>query len=73
MNLPPSGSVVTFNRKPAGSYASEGKAYRVSYQRPARGGFRFDVHLENVATGTGTFDRAAMWERAVWSVVEAVA
>jgi hypothetical protein len=67
--LPPSGSVVVFERTPSASYARTGERYKVTYHK-GRHGYIADVHLTSVVRGTGTFDRPLAWQGAVWEVVE---
>ena len=66
-NLPPSGSLITFLKVPAGSYASDHEVYRITY--PAEITPRSDVHLWNETADCGTYDRAWSYDRAEWQVV----
>lgn len=60
MNVPPHNSIVRFTRPPAGSYAKPGVEYRVTHEG------KRTVWLDNMATGSGTFDSRGMYNNAQW-------
>jgi hypothetical protein len=64
MNIPADGSIIIFDRKPNGSYASEGIAYRVKHY----GRKKITIDLQNVATGSHTQEKPYAFARAVWHV-----
>lgn len=62
MNIPADGSIIIFDRKPNGSYASEGEAYRVKHYG------KRTIDLQSVENGSHTQEQAYAFARAVWHV-----
>lgn len=61
-NIPQDGSTIVFSKIPNGSYANTGEEYRVTVS--------FDtVYLKCVASGSGTFDKKAVYRFAEWEVM----
>lgn len=69
LTLPPDGAVIVFTTLPLGSYATVGLKYRVKCVVKPRRTHSAYVHLHNVETGAGTFDRGFAYKRAVWEIV----
>lgn len=67
MNIPANNTVIVFTKTPAGSYASVNTPYLVNVNGAGR---RATVFLRNVAKGSGTFDKAAMYCRAEWALAQ---
>jgi len=63
MTIPTHGSTITFTKTPAGSYASTGTPYAVTVSQ----GY---VRLTNAVTGSGTFDKVCMYQRAEFTLAE---
>ncbi|TCU34105.1 hypothetical protein [Rhizobium azibense] len=63
LNIPESGSIIVFDRVPNGSYASVGVPYLATIQGAGKGA---TIFLRNLKTGSGTFDRAAVYKFAIW-------
>lgn len=63
-SFPQHGDIITFTKVPAGSYCSEGVAYRVD-----RKGNKGDFYFQNVERGSGTYDRPWAVKMAEWTKV----
>lgn len=60
LTLPENGSEIIFSTVPLSSYATAGTRYRVQIRGTGRKAY---VHLTNVLTGSGTFDRGFCYSR----------
>lgn len=64
-SVPADGSVIVFDRKPNGSYASEGVPYLVKHY----GRRKLTIDLQDVQNGSHTQEPAYAFARSVWRVI----